>query len=148
MARVTFVDCIQSVWGAIDSAKEGKEKGYRLVIRRHDYGEGKNYDSEGRKWHELYYYHLHVGEWSERVTSNREMFKVAQRMAHDIERRCKHPEEFNKEEVQQVKIWGTMYAEYLETLAKGSTHRYGFYGFVYKTIYGAMRNAKLANSIH
>lgn len=33
MARVTFVDCIQSVWGAIDSAKEGKEKGYRLVIR-------------------------------------------------------------------------------------------------------------------
>lgn len=131
MARCTFMDGINSLWGALDSAKEGKENGYRLVVRRHDYGEEKNYDAEGRKWHELYFYHLHEGEWSDGVTRNREMIKAAQRTAHDIE---------SKPELEQEREeWAARYAAYRATIPAGSTKYYHFYNFVYVTIYHAMR---------
>ena len=131
MARCTFITGIDSVWGAIDSVKEGNENGYRLVVRRHDYGEEKNYDAEGRKWHELYFYHLHEGEWSDGATRNREMIKAAQRTAHDIE---------SKPELEQEREeWIARYAAYRATIPTGSTKYYHFYQFVYVTIYRAMR---------
>ena len=127
MAQVTFVNGIESVWGALDSVKEGKEKGYRVVVRRHDYGEDKNYDQDGQKWHELYYYHFHEGAWSEGATRNREIIKAAQRAAHDIE----HDTELRP-------LWKAAYEEYKASLPPEKP-AYHFYNFVYVTIYRDMR---------
>ena len=128
MAQVTFADGIESLWGAIDSVKEGKKNGYRVVVRRHDYGEGKNYDPEGRKWHELFHYHFHEGAWSDGATKNREMIKAAQRTAHDIER----DPELRAE-------WEAKYQAYLATIKPGEKH-YHFYNYVYVSIYREMRD--------
>ena len=134
MAQVTFVDCIISLWGAIDSVKEGKENGYRVVVRRHDYGEERNYDQHGNKIHELYYYHFHEGPWSEGATRNREIIKAAQRAAHDIE----HDDELRP-------MWEAAYEEYKASLPPDKP-AYHFYNFVYVTILRDMyRQAKEAS---
>ena len=127
MAKVTFADCIKSLWGAIDSVKEGKENGYRVVVRRHDYDEDKNYDQDGQKWHELYYYHFHEGAWSEGATRNREIIKAAQRAAHAIER-----------DAELRPMWEAAYEEYKASLPPEKP-AYHFYNFVYVTIYRHMR---------
>lgn len=127
MAQVTFTNGIESVWGAIDSVKEGQENRRRLVVRRHEYSQN-NYDEDGSKWHELFYYHFHEGAWSEGATRNREMIKAAQRTAHDIERdpALREP-------------WVALYAAYRANIPEGSTRYYHFYNFVYVTIYREMR---------
>ena len=123
MAQVTFIDEIESLWGAIDSVKQGKKNGYRVVVRRHEYDEDKNYDQEGRKIHELYYYHFHEGPWSEGATRNREIIKAAQKAAHAIER-----------DAALRPIWEEAYADYRASLPAGTTKYYHFYNFVYVTI--------------
>ena len=85
MARVTFIDLIDTVRGALDSPKEGQKNRARLVCKWHDRGE-KWHDKDGSKIHLMYTYHFHEGPWSDGATRNREMIKAAQRMAHDIER--------------------------------------------------------------
>lgn len=134
MAQVTFIDGIVSVWGAIDSVKQGKQNGYRIVVRRHDYGEGKNFDEQGRKWHELYYYHFHEGAWSEGATRNRKIIKAAQRTAHDIERAALHPEVCSAEMVAEGQYWKDLYAAYRHSPAFANKP-YHFYPFIYVTIY-------------
>ena len=146
MARCTFADGIENVWGAIDSVKEGKQNGYRLVVRRHDYSRGRNYDEDGRKWHELYYYHLHEGAWSEGATKNREMFKAAQRTAHDIEHAALHPEDCDAEMVNEGQYWKEQYAAYRATIPEGSKKFYHFYPFVYVTILREIQAARSENS--
>ena len=133
MAQVTFVNGIESVWGAIDSVKAGKRNGYRVVVRRHDYTKN-NYDEDGNKWHELFYYHFHEGAWSEGATRNREMIKAAQRTAHDIER-----------DPELREPWVALYAVYRASIPEGSTKYYHFYNFVYVTIYREMRNTYLTS---
>lgn len=128
MAQCTFINGIESIWGAIDSVKDGKENGYRVIVRRHDYGEGKNYDKDGSKWHELYFYHFHEGAWSDGATRNREMIKAAQRTAHDIER-----------DPELREPWVARYAAYRASIPEGSKRYMHFYNFVYVTIYREMR---------
>jgi len=123
MAQVTFIDEIESLWGAIDSVRQGKKNGYRVVVRRHEYDEDKNYDQEGHKIHELYYYHFHEGPWSEGATRNREIIKAAQKAAHAIER-----------DAELRPIWEEAYADYRASLPAGTTKHYHFYNFVYVTI--------------
>lgn len=123
MAQVTFIDEIESLWGAIDSVKQGKKNGYRVVVRRHEYDEDKNYDHEGHKIHELYYYHFHEGPWSEGATRNREIIKAAQKAAHTIER-----------DAELRPMWEAAYADYIQSLPSGTTKYYHFYNFVYVTI--------------
>ncbi len=84
MARVTFVDGISTVRGALDSVKDGQANRARLVCKWHYWGE-KWIDKDGSKVHLIYTYHFHEGPWLEGATKNREMIKAAQRMAHDIE---------------------------------------------------------------
>jgi len=133
MANVTFTDGIKSLWGAIDSVKDGKQNGYRLVVRRHDYGEDRNYDADGSKIHELYYHHFREGPWSEGATKNREMIKAAQQAAHAVER--------NPELRPQ---WEAAYEEYKAVLPPDQK-AYHFYNFVYVTILRDMyRRAKEA----
>ena len=127
MAQVTFVNGIESVWGAIDSVKAGKRNGYRVVVRRHNYGE-KSINQDGDRWHQLFYYHFHEGAWSEGATQNREMIKAAQRTAHDIER-----------DPELREPWVALYAAYRASIPEGSTKYYHFYNFVYVTIYRQMR---------
>ena len=131
MARCTFITGIETVFGAIDSVKEGKQNGYRVVVRRHDYGDGKNYDQNGHKWHELFFYHLHEGAWSDGATKNRELIKAAQRTAHDIESK--------PELAQEREEWIARYAVYRASIPEGSKRYYHFYNFVYVTIYREMR---------
>ena len=129
MAKVTFTNGIVSVWGAIDSVKEGQENRRRLVVRRHEYT-NNNFDEDGSKWHELFYYHFHEGAWSEGATRNREMIKAAQRTAHDIE---------SKPELEQEREeWIARYAAYRASPAY-KDKPYHFYNFVYVTIYRQMR---------
>lgn len=138
MAKATFVDGIDIVRGALDSVKEGQAKRARLVCKWHYWGE-KWIDPDGSKIHLLYTYHFHEGPWSEGATRNREMIKAAQRMAHDIERVCIHPEEFGEEDIEQARIWQQKYAEYMKTIPKGSTQHYKFFGWMYTQIYRGMR---------
>ena len=123
MAKVTFTNGIVSLRGAIDSVKEGQMNRRRLVVRRHDYGEERNYDKDGRKIYELYYYTFHEGAWSEGATRNREIIKAAQRGAHAIER-----------DPELRPLWENAYAEYRATIPASSTKYYHFYNFVYVTI--------------
>ena len=130
MAIAKFANGIDELHGAIDSVKEGQENRRRLVVRRHEYTKN-NYDEDGSKWHELFYYHFHEGAWSEGATRNREIIKAAQRTAHDIE---------SKPELEQEREeWVARYAAYRATIPEGSTKYYHFYQFVYVTIYRAMR---------
>ena len=130
MAQCTFADGIQSIWGAIDSVQDGKKNGCRLVVRRHNYGEN-SFDSDGNRWHQIFYYHFHEGAWSDAVTRNREMIKAAQRTAHDIE---------SKPELQDLREeWVARYAAYRASLPEGSKRYMHFYNFVFVTIYRVMR---------
>ena len=138
MARVTFCDVIDTVRGALDTEKEGKAKRARLVCKWHYWGE-KWIDETGCKVHLVYFYHFHEGAWSEGATRNREIIKAAQRMAHDIERVCYHPEEYGEEDREQAKIWQQKYAEYRATIPKDSTNYKHFYGWMYTEIYRGMR---------
>ena len=139
MAIAKLVDGIDELHGAIDSVKEGKAKRARLVCRWRPQGP-QSYAPDGSKLHELFYMRFHEGEWSEGATRNREMIKAAQRMAHDIERVCYHPEEFGEEDIAQAKIWQEKYAEYLETIPKGSKQYKHFYGWMYTEIYRGLRH--------
>ena len=130
MARATFTNGITSVWGAIDSVKDGQANRARLVVRRHDYGEGKNFDLDGSKWHELFYYHFHEGAWSDRATRNREMIKATQRTAHDIERDAELRAE-----------WEARYAFYRASDAY-KEKPYHFYPFVYVKILREMQGRR------
>ena len=123
MAQVTFTNGIVTLCGAIDSVKEGQMNRRRLVVRRHDYGEEKNYDENGHKWHELYYYHFHEGAWSEGATRNREIIKAAQRAAHDIEK-----------DAELRPMWEAAFAEHRAAPATSGKKYSHFYPFVYVTI--------------
>lgn len=138
MAIVKLVDGINEIHGALDSVKEGQERRARLVCKWHYWGE-KWIAEDGSKLHLVYTYHFHEGPWSEGATRNREMIKAAQRMAHDIERVCYHPEEFGEEDIAQAKIWQDKYVKYLETIPAGSTRYKHFYGWMYTEIYRGLR---------
>ena len=144
MALATFTNGIDTVRGALDSVKEGQAKRARLVCRWRPQGP-QSYDEDGSKIHELFYMHFHEGPWSEGATRNREIIKAAQRMAHDIERVCKHPEEFGEEDIAQARIWQQKYAEYMKTIPKGSTQHYKFYGWMYTQIYRGIREELVQN---
>ena len=138
MARVTFIDGIDTVWGALDSAKEGQANRARLVCKWHYWGE-KWIDEKGRKVHLVYTYHFHEGPWSDGATKNREMIKAAQRMGHDIERVCYHPEEFGEDDIAQARIWQQKYAEYRATFPPDCKQYKHFYNWMFNEIYQGMR---------
>lgn len=123
MAKVTFKKGYQAPIGAWGSDKEAQRKRARLICRRHEYTR-INYDAEGRKIHELYYYHFHEGPWSEGATRNREMIKAAQKAAHAIER-----------DPELRPQWEAAFAKHKampESAGKKYSH---FYNFVFVTIY-------------
>ena len=138
MARATFVEGIQTVHGAIDSVKEGQANRRRLVVRRHDYGEERNFDEDGCRWHELFYYHFHEGAWSNAATRNREMIKAAQRTAHDIERAALKPEECSPEIAAEGAHWKARYELYCQS-PQYIDKPYHFYNYIYVTILREMR---------
>ncbi len=138
MARVLYVEGIVSVRGALDSVKEGQAKRARWISRLRWQGE-KSIASNGSLWHELYLMRMHEGPWSDGATRNREMIKAAQRMAHDIERICYHPEEFTEEDIAQAKIWQEKYAEYRAGFPADSKQHKHFYGWMFSEIYRCIR---------
>jgi len=138
MAQVTYADGITTVRGALDAVKDGQANRTRLISRLRWQGE-KSIAPDGSIWHELYFMHMHEGAWSDRATRNREMIKAAQRMAHDIERVCYHPEEYGEEDKEQAEIWQQKYAEYRATIPKGSTNYKHFYGWMFTEIYRGIR---------
>ena len=73
------------------------------------------------------------------ATKNREMIKAAQRMAHDIERVCYHPDEFGEEDIEQAKIWQQKYAEYRATFSPDRKAYKHFYGWMFTEIYHGLR---------
>ena len=138
MAIVKLANGIDEIHGAIDSVKEGQARRARLVCRWRPQGP-QSYAPDGSKLHELFFMRFHEGAWAEGATRNREMIKVAQRMAHDIERVCYHPEEFMEDDIEQARIWQQKYAEYRATIPAGSTKYYHFYNWMYIEIYRGMR---------
>lgn len=133
MAQIGFSKGIETMSGAIDSVKEGKRNGFRVIVRRHNFGE-QSINQSGERWHQIFLYHLHQGAWSDGATLNREMIKAAQRTAHDIESKP----ELEKEREE----WVARYAAYRASILEGSKRYYHFYNFVYVTILRAMRGRK------
>ena len=70
------VHCIKSISGALDTVKHGQKHKARIVVRP-----SRHYP----QFHEIYTYHF-PEKWSEGCVKNRELIKLAQRMAHAIER--------------------------------------------------------------
>ena len=138
MAIVKLVNGIDELHGAIDSVKEGKARRARLVCRWCDYGEN-SYAEDGSKLHQLFYMRFPEGPRSQGYYRNFDIILAAQRMAHDIERVCYHPEEFCEEDIEQAEIWKQKYAEYMETIPKGSKQYKHFYGWMYTEIYRGLR---------
>ena len=138
MAQVLYADGIKTVRGALDEVKDGQTQRARWISRLRWQGE-KSIAPDGSIWHEFYRMHMHDGAWSEGATRNREMIKAAQRMAHDIERVCYHPEEYGEEDKEQAEIWQQKYAEYRATIPKGSKDFKHFYGWMFTEIYRGMR---------
>ncbi len=138
MALVTFVNGIDTVRGAIDSVKEGQRKRARLVCRWRPQGP-QSYAEDGSKLHELFYMRFPEGPRSEGYQRNFNLILAAQRMAHDIERVCYHPEEFGEDDIVQARIWQQQYAEYRETIPEGSTCYKHFYGWMFTAIYQCLR---------
>lgn len=138
MASVLYIHGIDTLTGALDSEKEGQAKRARLISRRNKRID-KWISPDGRLWHQLYEMRMHEGAWSEGATKNREIIKVAQRIAHDIERICKHPEEYDTAAVEGAKVWETRYAEYRKTFPEGNTDYKLFYGWMYSEIYKEVR---------
>ena len=134
MAIAKLANGIDELHGAIDSVKEGQKRRARLVCRWRPQGP-QSYAPDGSKLHELFYMRFHEGPWSEGATRNREIIKAAQRMAHDIERVCYHPEEFGEEDLEQARIWQQKYAEYRATFAPERKDYKHFYGWMYTEIY-------------
>lgn len=140
MAIAKLVDGIDEFHGALDSAKEGQAKRARLVCKWHYWGE-KWIAEDGSKLHLVYTYHFHEGAWAEGATRNREMIKAAQRMAHDIERICGHPQEYSADLVEEAESWIARYAVYRSSIPEGSTCYKHFYTFVYTEIYHSIRQS-------
>lgn len=145
MAIAKLVDGIDELHGAIDSVKEGKAKRARLVCRWRPQGP-QSYAPDGSKLHELFYMRFPEGPRSEGYQRNFNMILSAQRMAHDIERVCYHPEEYGEEDREQAKIWQKKYDEYLETIPKGSKQYKHFYGWMFTQIYQGLRNEIVPNA--
>lgn len=138
MAKVIYSDGIKTVRGALDSVKDGQAKRARWISRLRWQGE-KSIAPDGSIWHEFYLMHMYDGEWPEGATRNREIIKAAQRMAHDIERVCYHPEEFGEDDIAQARIWQHKYAEYRALFPPDRTDYKHFYGWMYTEIYRTMR---------
>jgi hypothetical protein len=59
---------------------------------------------------------------------------------------CYHPEEYGEEDIEQAKIWQEKYAEYLETIPKGSKKYKHFYGWMFTQIYQGLRENESGNN--
>ena len=138
MAYVTFANGIDTVRGALDSVKEGQLKRARLVCRWRPQGP-QSYDADGSKIHELFYMSFPEGPRSEGYQRNFNIILAAQRMAHDIERVCYHPEEYGEEDKEQAEIWQQKYAEYRATFPHDSKNFKHFYGWMFTEIYRGIR---------
>lgn len=66
---------IESIRGAMDHVKEGRQRRKRIIVRPSRFRKGL---------HELYTYHF-PKHWSAACVANREMIKEAQRQAHALE---------------------------------------------------------------
>ena len=138
MAIAKLANGIDEFHGAVDSIEEGKKNRMHLICRWRPQGP-QSYAPDGSKLHELFFMRFPEGPRSEGYQRNFNLFLSAQRMAHAIERVCKHPEEFGEEDIEQARIWLEKYAEYLKTIPKGSNLHYKFYGWVYTQIYHGLR---------
>ena len=142
MAIAKLADGIDELHGALNSVKDGKRKRARLVCRWRPQGP-QSYAPDGSKLHELFYMRFPEGPRSEGYQRNFNIILSAQRMAHDIERVCLHPEEFGEEDIEQAQIWQQKYAEYMETIPKGSTQHYKFFGWIFTQIYRGIRSERV-----
>lgn len=126
-----FCNGIDSIRGAMDSVKEGKKRGKRIVIRPSRFRNGL---------FELYTYHFPT-QWSKACVENREMIKEAQRRAHAMERAY----------TPEAREWKIRYFKQLYTLpvwtkdcqeVPVTKRRYPhFYTFVFTMMYYEMREA-------
>lgn len=138
MARVVYIDEIDTLRGALDTWKEGQAKRARLVSKFCDYGE-KSYTEDGKKIHIVYKYHFHEGPWSDGATRNREMIKAALRMAHAIQGAYLHPEKYGEEDRAIARSWWQRFEEYRANPPKEGHVYTSFFGWMYTKILHGMR---------
>ncbi len=128
---LTVCEGINTVRKAMDTFKEGRRYGKRIVVRPSRHRRGL---------HELYTYHI-PSHWSEACIANRNLIKAAQRLAHAIE----HDHSFDALQW-RVRFLHQYYA--LPVWKRNMTwvpvdrRRYAhFYTFVFTTIYRALKAA-------
>lgn len=145
MAIAKLANGIDELHGAVDSIKEGKKNRMHLICRWRPQGP-QSYAPDGSKLHEFFFMRFPEGPRSEGYQRNFNLFLSAQRMAHDIERVCYHPDEFGAHDIEQAQIWQQKYADYLKTIPKGSNRRYKFYGWMFTQIYRGLKAADGENN--
>ena len=115
------VHCIKSISGALDTVKHGQKHQARIVVRP-----SRHYP----QYHEIYTYHF-PEKWSEGCVKNRELIKLAQRMAHAIERDRSYAS------IQ----WRIQFFKQLHTPSPDTKIYPHFYSFVFVSIYRSLRAA-------
>ena len=117
---------VKTLWGAMDTRKEGRHYKKRIVVRLSRFRAGL---------HELYTYHFPT-KWSAACIANRELIKEAQRQAHALE----------KDHSIEALEWRVRFFNHYFSVVKGGAKpeegmkRYArFYQYTYVAIYRQMQ---------
>lgn len=119
-----FVGPIDEIHGQI-LANKSDDPSKTFVNRFRDFGH--NYDEQGRKGHQSYYYHRHEGEWSDGATSNRALMTLARKKAREI---------INNAD--RSGAWKTEFEQYCEA-KKDEPHYATLYTYVYTIMYRQLK---------
>ncbi len=120
---------IEAVWGAMNTQKEGRHYRKHIVLRHYPRAKGLL---------QLYTYHF-PQTWSAVCEANRDLIKIAQRRAHDLEH------DYSCEGLE----WKIRFFRYYFTVIKGGAQpepgmkRYArFYQYTYVYIYRSLHRAQ------
>lgn len=131
MSKVKYNIAIDSWRGTLDSRKAGQAKRERIVSR-----------FRGGESHQVYPMKMHDGPWSEKVTANRELMKMAIREAHNIEKAAKQPELASAEYLAKANMWTQRFADYKATKKPADKQYATLFTYTYSHLY---RELKLGN---
>ena len=131
MSKVKYNIAIDSWRGTLDSRKAGQAKRERIVSR-----------FRGGESHQVYPMKMHDGPWSEKVTANRELMKMAIQEAHNIEKAAKQPELAPAEYLAKANMWTQRFADYKATKKPADKQYATLFTYTYSHLY---RELKLGN---
>ncbi len=136
MSKVKYNIAIDSWRGTLDSKKAGQAKRERIVSR-----------FRGGESHQVYPMKMHDGPWSEKVTANRELMKMAIQEAHNIEKAAKHPELASAEYLAKANMWTQRFADYKAAKKPADKQYATLFTYTYSHLYHELKLGNVLTNI-